>query len=812
MRIYPIPLITGLLLCTLFSFSQKDTSFALRLRNQSFTPEKNITAENANRFGQQLQKVNGKSFAYIQFEKIPTDAEKQQLKQAGIELLDYIPEKTYSVLIRGNANYGALQSARARSIFTLSPQQKMHPAMAKGVYPSWTVRTPGMVDIWLSFPKSVSFEELKSLLQEKNITITTTTYKQFNIAGVKISKDRITELASYPFIEYIEPAPHGDQLLNLESKNDSRGSILQASASVGGFDLKGEGMTVGIGDDADPKYHVDFTGRIIDFGPAGYLYHGTHVHGTVAGGGISNEILSGYAPRSRVVTQLLSGIISNAPTYVSDYDMVVTNNSYGDIVGDCTYMGFYDLQSRILDLQSASYPNLQHVFAAGNDGALNCSPYPAGFRTVLSGFQSAKNILTVGASVRNGNIASFSSRGPVKDGRTKPEITADGNLTISTIPEDIYGINTGTSMAAPAVTGGLILLYQRYKQMNGGTNPKSGLMKALLCNGGSDFGNAGPDFTNGFGGMNLYRSIKMLNSSNYFISSVSNGGNIAHNIVVPPGTAQLKVMLYWNDPAAAVMASTTLVNDLDLEVTTPAPALVLPYKLDTLPANVNNAATTAADHMNNIEQVVIMNPATGTFTVNIKGTSVPSGPQEYFLVYDIIPAETKLVYPIGGEALIPGGTATIQWESYGDPANTFTIEYSLDNGTNWTTINANVAANLRQLAWTIPSAPPVPTDQALIRITRNGTGFTNTSFPFKIINWPALSLAPTQCEGYFSFQWTAVTGATDYEVFQLMGTEMVSIGTTTSTSYTLSGLIPSSEYWVTVCARINGNRGRKGLA
>jgi len=812
MRINPIPLITGLLLCTIFSFSQKDTTFTLRLRNGNFVPEKNITTENTSRVGQQLQKVNGKSFAYIQFDKIPTENQKQQLKQSGIELLEYIPANTYSVLIRGNLNNGVLQAAGARSLFTLSAEQKMHPSLAKGILPSWAVKTPGMADLWISFPKSFSFEEIKTLLQEKKISITTTDYSLYNIIGVRLSRDRITELASFPFIEYTEPAPHGDQLLNFESKNDSRGSILQASASVGGYDLKGEGMTVGIGDDADPKYHVDFTGRIIDFGPAGYLYHGTHVHGTVAGAGISNETLSGYAPRSRVVTQMLSGIISNAPTYVSDYDMVVTNNSYGDVVGDCTYMGFYDLESRIIDLQSIAYPNLQHVFAAGNDGALNCPPYPAGFRTVLSGFQSAKNVIAVGASQRNGSIASFSSKGPVNDGRIKPELTADGNFTISTIPEDIYGVNNGTSMAAPAVTGGLVLLYQRYKQMNGGANPKNGLMKALICNGGSDFGNTGPDFTNGFGRMNLDRSIKMLNSSSYFISSVNNGGNNAHNINVPAGTAKLKIMLYWNDPAAAVMASTTLINDLDLEVTTPAPSLVLPYLLDTVAANVNNAATTGADHINNIEQVVITNPATGIFTVNIKGTSVPSGPQEYFLVYDIIPAETKLIYPIGDEAMIPGSAATIQWESYGDPANDFKLEYSLDNGSIWTTINANVAPGLRQLAWTVPSGAGIPTDQALIRITRNGTGFTNTSFPFKIIDWPVISLAPTQCEGYFSFQWTPVAGANDYEVFELLGTEMVSIGTTNATSYTLSGLNPSSEYWVTVCARINGKRGRKGLA
>ena len=41
--------------------------------------------------------------------------------------------------------------------------------------------------------------------------------------------------------------------------------------------------------------------------------------------------------------------------------------------------------------------------------------------------------------------------------------------------------------------------------------------------------------------------------------------NNPHSISVPANTAQLKVTLYWNDPAAAVFASQALVNDLDLE-------------------------------------------------------------------------------------------------------------------------------------------------------------------------------------------------------------------------------------------------------
>ena len=98
MRSNPIPLLALLLLFSLFSAGQsssqqeKNSRYSLRLKSGSFIPQKNITADKLEQFNPALAaRSGGKIFAVLQFENIPTPEEKKQLQQAGIELLEYIP-------------------------------------------------------------------------------------------------------------------------------------------------------------------------------------------------------------------------------------------------------------------------------------------------------------------------------------------------------------------------------------------------------------------------------------------------------------------------------------------------------------------------------------------------------------------------------------------------------------------------------------------------------------------------------------------------------------------------------------------------
>ena len=160
MRFNPIPLITLLLLLSISSWSQDASSFNILLRSGAVNPGKNITTENLNRFNNAASRSDGKSFLIIQFEKIPDAAQRQQLRQAGIELLDFIPGYAYTATVSGSLDETALNASKARAIIQPTAMQKMQPELAKGNFPVWAVKSSGTVDVWISFPRTFLLETL----------------------------------------------------------------------------------------------------------------------------------------------------------------------------------------------------------------------------------------------------------------------------------------------------------------------------------------------------------------------------------------------------------------------------------------------------------------------------------------------------------------------------------------------------------------------------------------------------------------------------------------------------------------------------
>ncbi len=781
----------------------QQTENSVRFANGNF-----VTGSNISRQTFKKEQLGGSDWAnnyyvLVQFGAIPSATTLQSLSKYGISLHQYLPGNAYMAVIDKSFDFAAAKKLNIISINKVPAIYKISPAVF-AFTPS--VNKKNKTDFAVNYNTTVDAAAAIEALRQAGAVIVPEKFTTAGVVYIEADTSVIQAIAALPFVNSISLQQVKDKPLNY---NSIAASGISGLNSITGKNLNGKNVTIGVGDNADISTHIDFTNRLIN--RSGWLpeQHGTHVAGTAAGAGIINVKNRGIAARATIINQFFSDIIVNTPAYITDHGMVLTNNSYYTGDDGCPGNGSYDELSRYADNQLKNYEQVLHVVASGNDGSQTCSPQPASFGTVKSGWQCAKDVLTVGAiDVQDYSIAYFSSRGPTKDGRLKPEITASGWAVVSTNTNNGYATMWGTSMSCPAVTGATALLYERYRSLHAGANPKAALIKAIACNTAEDLGNTGPDYTFGFGLLNARRAVEAIENNRYIISNIANSGSNNHIISVPAGAQQLKVMLYWADPAAASNAASSLINDLDLRVITPSAALRRPLVLNPDPAHVTDLATEATDHVNNIEQVVITNPEAGNHTININGFSIPSGTQEYIITYEIIMPSVQVEYPASGERLVPGETETLRWAGYGNETNSFTIEYSTNNGGAWTTIDNNVPGSRRSYAWVVPATV---TNTALIRISRNSTLLSGQSGNFAILGQPIVNVSKI-CEGAIELNWAAISGATSYDVLQLDGDSMKVIGNTSSNIFTVTGLNKYTTYWFGVAAKNGTTAGRRSIS
>lgn len=744
----------------------------------------------------------GRAEVLLSFSRLPDEGQKAEIRSSGIELKEYVPPHSFVALV---------QPALARGITARVPLESVVP-----VQPDWKIderffRKPfnlqgsERVEAMVSFDERLSEADIAALLKPFGASITDRRLAWVGIYTIRIAQNALRRLAADPGVRTAAPQTR-DQPLNLDEKGASYGAALENPVSIGGMGLNGNGIVLGVGDNSASLFHIDTKDRSINFNTAPPTGHGSHVAGTAAGAGIVDPRARGMAPQSTIINHLFNLIWTNIPALYPDYNMTLTNNSYAAIINDCSFAGVYEAAAQALDKYASQYPLVQNVFSAGNDGGLTCAPYPQGYATVVGSYQAAKNVLTVGLC--NSYFGPrFTSQGPVKDGRLKPEITTIGVGVYSTVLNDAYTPVNGTSMSSPSATGGLALLQQHYKETHSGAYPQNYLLKALLMNGATDIGRRGPDFQYGFGFMNLEHSLRMMDSNHYQMAAIGNAAQQTYNISIPANTGQLKVMLYWNDTAASPFAATTLVNDLDLEVAEPNATAHLPFILNPAAANVTDTAVEGIDRRNNAEQIVINNPAAGTYIATVKGFSVPYPNQKYILAYDIVPAGIKLLYPVVDNPVKAADSVKIFWDAP-PGTNTFTLEYSRDNGGSWLLID-NVTADRRSYNWQVPDTS---IEQCKVRVTRNVTGEQATSGAFCVNRQPILNIDANQCPGYFAVNWNAITAATQYEILKKQGIDLVPVDTVAGISYVFKGLSMDSLYYVAVRPLINGRKGFRSLA
>ena len=419
-------------------------------------------------------------------------------------------------------------------------------------------------------------------------------------------------------------------------------------------------------------YATDYT--VEDSDARDCVGHGTNVASILAGYGGSTpspEDGQGYAYGTGVAPQALMG---SSKMFDCDFDFsptatfaqvtaaawaegaVISNNSWGRITSPTP--GRYDTFAQAYDrlVRDASpgpgNQEMVEVFAAGNDGTAT------GYRSIDSP-GSAKNVITVGASegVRAvpgtdgcgvpdalannaGQVLALSSRGPTQDGRIKPDLVAPGSHITGAAPQHpqynglsvcneafpstnpFHSLSSGTSQAAPHVSGAAALIRDWFTREQGLAPPSPAMTKAVLTNAASDLAAAGPDHDAGWGRVNVGTALD--SAERVYVDQPGgadlidqSGDSWLDSYTVADPVRPLKVTLAWTDPPGPI-GGNALVNNLDLVVEAGGRT----YRGNAFGNGVSVAGGNA-DSRNNLEGVYLpAGAAGGRFSVRVVGTNV----------------------------------------------------------------------------------------------------------------------------------------------------------------------------------------------
>ncbi len=274
---------------------------------------------------------------------------------------------------------------------------------------------------------------------------------------------------------------------------------------------------------------------------------------------------------------------------------------------------------------------------------------------------------------------------PLHRTRIKPDLVAPAVRVFSTIPYDMTGVytdsplsgvgclaysppsgsgdfftyGTGTSFAAPVVTGCIAHLRKWFLDRTPSTNPSPALIKAALVatsdNLGGQAGNDNrPSPNYGWGRVNLSR---LLDSriSRFFVDRadrpVLNGQppRVFERTITDP-TKDVLIVLSWSDPPSGIVGNSqaALVNDLQLvvEELSAAGAPIGNWRGNNFQENVKGNDTgysvrfpsapdlPVTDSINTVEAVFIKAntvPAGRKLRITVSGTTLRQGPQVFAL-------------------------------------------------------------------------------------------------------------------------------------------------------------------------------------
>lgn len=471
--------------------------------------------------------------------------------------------------------------------------------------------------------------------------------------------------------------------------------------------VNGENMTVGIWDAGSALTdHREFDGRVSVRDQSEVVDpHATRVTGILVASGLDKKS-KGVAYRAQAVTQDWTKDKIEVAEMAAN-GLLLSNHSYGirtDRVPDW-YFGSYIPISKDWDRIMYNAPYYLMVTAAGNsqkskDNGTPISGTPDMGYDLLLGFATSKNGLTVAAADVHTNdqgeliraeVTAYSSFGPLDDGRIKPDIAAHGiNIyTTGSGNSKQYETVQGTSVAAPGVTGSMLLLQQYHEELEG-RFMKAATLKGLVLHTADDVDTPGPDYKMGWGVINSKSAVELMANKGYsslIAEETLVDGESKTYTVIANGTDPLSASISWTDPATgyvntSLLNDTTpaLVNDLDIRITKNGETY-FPWKL--IGSHAEAPAVKGDNKVDPYERIELQK-ASGTYTITVSHKNrLDGGLQDFSLIVSGISlTDCVLALPEDiGLGMPSENSVRLDWDA--DTDALFQVEYRKEDTSEW---------------------------------------------------------------------------------------------------------------------------------
>ncbi len=578
----------------------------------------------------------GDDYYVVQLEGPVTEAQKDALRARGLDVLDYVPNHAF--VVRGSRAQVAAAASAGEVLWSspLHPAWRIDPAL---------LRAPLQGRVTVVGVDGVPAAAIAQQLEAAGATVDAQDAVDTRwLLTATVAQEDLVALARCRDVQWVEAesvvTPRNNQMVWTVQSGQS------GQTPIWNQGLHGEGQVIGHMDGklntsscyfSDPGVAVGPSHRKLVYvsGSGGASTHGMHTAGTAVGdaqpvtGSTANRGIAYMARMAHSSNYGASVWYSRATTH-SSVGARLHTNSWGN---DSTTA--YNSHCNAIDLFQWNFEDNLVFFAETN-------------LSTLRNPENAKNLVAVGNGA-NGNSANNKCGGgvgPTADGRQKPDLFTPGcSLTSASTSSCGTTSLTGTSMACPGATGAAALVRQYFVDgyhptgvatPGNSLTPTNALMKAVLINTCRDMTGVGgyPNNTEGWGRVVLDDSLYFQGDSDKLwihdqrrFGGVTTGQARTFTIDVLSSTRPFEITLCFTDYAGTVNASNPVVNNLDLTVTAPNGAV---YRGNRFSGGWS-ATGGAYDLKNNVERVALAVPVTGTWTVEVKGASVPVGPSGFAL-------------------------------------------------------------------------------------------------------------------------------------------------------------------------------------